>query len=49
MLFKLDPTLADFGKDPWWLVTAKVLVVFVVLVVLVLFSIWAERRVVARM
>jgi NADH-quinone oxidoreductase subunit H len=39
MIFKLDPTLSDFGFDPWWLVTAKVLAVFVVLVLLVLFSI----------
>jgi NADH:ubiquinone oxidoreductase subunit H len=35
--------------DPWWLVLAKVLVVFVFLVVMTLFSIWWERRVVARM
>lgn len=49
MLAKLDPTLNDFGLDPWWLVTIKVLGVFVILVLLVLFSIWAERRVVARM
>lgn len=49
MLSKLNPTLNDFGLDPWWLVTLKVLAVFVVLVLLVLFSIWAERRVVARM
>lgn len=49
MLSKLNPTLNDFGLDPWWLVTLKVLAVFVVLVLLVLFSIWAERRVVAKM
>lgn len=49
MLAKLDPTLNDFGLDPWWLVTLKVLGVFVILVLLVLFSIWAERRVVAKM
>src|SRR5262249_38766900 len=44
-----DPTLADFGKDPWWLILIKVVVVFVFLVVMTLFAIWYERRVVARM
>jgi NADH-quinone oxidoreductase subunit H len=44
-----NPTLADFGKDPWWLVLVKVLAVFVFLVVMTLFTIWYERRVVARM
>ena len=49
MFYSQDPTLNDFGLDPWWLIVLKVLAVFVVLVLLVLFSIWAERRVVARM
>jgi NADH-quinone oxidoreductase subunit H len=44
-----DPTLADFGHDPWWLVILKVVVIFVFLVVTVLLSIWAERRVIGRM
>lgn len=44
-----DPTLEDFGKDPWWIVLIKVLAVFVFLVVMTLFTIWYERRVVARM
>jgi NADH-quinone oxidoreductase subunit H len=44
-----DPTLQDFGRDPWWLVLIKVVVVFVFLVVMTLFAIWYERRVVARM
>jgi NADH-quinone oxidoreductase subunit H len=44
-----DPTLADFGKDTWWLVLLKVVAVFVFLVVMTLFAIWYERRVVARM
>ncbi|WP_020526076.1 NADH-quinone oxidoreductase subunit NuoH [Catelliglobosispora koreensis] len=43
------PTLADFGKDVWWIVLIKVLAVFVFLVVMTLFTIWYERRVVARM
>ena len=38
-----------FGHDPWWVVIIKVLLVFVVCVVLTLFNIWWERRVVARM
>ena len=38
-----------FGNDPWWLVLLKVLAIFVLLVVLTLFNIWFERRVVARM
>jgi len=44
-----DPELSDFGKDPWWLVLIKVVLIFVVLVLLTLFNIWWERRVVARM
>jgi NADH-quinone oxidoreductase subunit H len=40
---------AGFGHDPWWVVGLKVLLVFVFLVVLTLFNIWFERRVVARM
>jgi NADH-quinone oxidoreductase subunit H len=38
-----------FGQDPWWLVIVKVLALFLGVVVLVLLTIWAERRVVARM
>ena len=41
--------LSAFGKDPWWLVLIKAVLIFVVLVVLTLFNIWFERRVVARM
>jgi NADH-quinone oxidoreductase subunit H len=44
-----NPALTSFGRDPWWLVLGKVLVVFVFLVLITLFTIWAERRVVARM
>ncbi|MGI8899771.1 MAG: NADH-quinone oxidoreductase subunit H, partial [Nocardioides sp.] len=40
--------LTAFGKDPWWLVLVKAVLIFVVLVVLTLFNIWFERRVVAR-
>jgi NADH-quinone oxidoreductase subunit H len=41
--------LDQFGRDTWWLVLAKVVAVFVFLVVMTLFAIWYERRVVARM
>jgi NADH-quinone oxidoreductase subunit H len=41
--------LSAFGQDPWWLVLIKAVLVFLVLVLLTLFNIWFERRVVARM
>ncbi|NQU36345.1 MAG: NADH-quinone oxidoreductase subunit H, partial [Actinobacteria bacterium] len=44
-----EQTLAGFGLDPVWLVILKVIGVFVILVVIVLVTIWAERRVVGRM
>ncbi|WP_324278465.1 NADH-quinone oxidoreductase subunit NuoH [Blastococcus brunescens] len=44
-----QPTLEDFGQDVWWIVLIKVLGVFVILVLLTLFAIVFERKVVARM
>jgi NADH-quinone oxidoreductase subunit H len=44
-----QPTLADFGTDVWWIVLIKIVGVFVVLVLLTLFAIVFERKVVARM
>ncbi|MFD0967070.1 NADH-quinone oxidoreductase subunit NuoH [Plantactinospora endophytica] len=44
-----DPTLADFGKDPWWLVLIKIVGAFVFAVLATLLGVWFERRVVARM
>ena len=41
--------LSAFGKDTWWLVIIKAVLIFLVLVLLTLFNIWFERRVVARM
>ncbi len=41
--------LAAFGHDPVWLVIIKAVLIFLVLVLLTLFNIWFERRVVARM
>ncbi|NUR96008.1 MAG: NADH-quinone oxidoreductase subunit H, partial [Kribbellaceae bacterium] len=40
---------AGVGHDPWWVILIKVLFIFVFLVLLTLFNIWWERRVVARM
>jgi NADH-quinone oxidoreductase subunit H len=36
-------------RDVWWLIIAKTVIVFGFLMVMTLFMIWAERRVVARM
>ncbi|WP_460796612.1 NADH-quinone oxidoreductase subunit NuoH [Nocardioides pacificus] len=44
-----EEPLQQFGKDPWWLIITKVVLIFVVLLLLTLFNIWFERRVVARM
>ena len=49
MILAQDPTLADFGRDPWWLVLIKVVVAFIFGVVMTLLGVWFERRVVARM
>ncbi|MEQ4303753.1 NADH-quinone oxidoreductase subunit NuoH [Plantactinospora sp. B6F1] len=44
-----DPTLQDFGKDPWWLVLIKIVAAFAFAVLATLLGVWFERRVVARM
>jgi NADH-quinone oxidoreductase subunit H len=44
-----SPVIPGFGRDPWWLVLLKAVVIFAFLVVMTLFVIWAERRVVGRM
>ena len=44
-----DPTLASFYGQPWWMIVLKVVVVFVFLLLMALFLIWAERRVIGRM
>ena len=41
--------LSAFGQDAWWVILVKALLIFLVLVLLTLFNIWWERRVVARM
>jgi NADH-quinone oxidoreductase subunit H len=42
-------SLESFGNDPLWVILLKTLLIFLILVLLTLFNIWAERRVVARM
>jgi NADH-quinone oxidoreductase subunit H len=44
-----DDRLAAFGQDPVWLIIVKAVLIFLVLVLLTLFNIWLERRVVGRM
>ncbi|MCA0146015.1 NADH-quinone oxidoreductase subunit NuoH [Blastococcus sp. LR1] len=44
-----QPTLEDFGNDVWWIVLIKVVGIFGVLVLMTLFAIVFERKVVARM
>ncbi len=41
--------LSAFGHDPWWVIVIKVVLAFVILLLMTLFIIWLERRVVARM
>jgi NADH-quinone oxidoreductase subunit H len=47
--YVVDEGLQAFGQDKWWVIGLKVLLIFLVLVLLTLFNIWWERRVVARM
>ena len=44
-----ESTLSAFGHDPLWISIVKALLVFLVLVLLTLFNIWFERRLVGRM
>ena len=44
-----DPTLENFGTDPFWLVLLKAVVIFGFVVLMVLFAIVYERKVVAYM
>jgi NADH-quinone oxidoreductase subunit H len=41
--------LGLFGRDPWWLILLKAVVIFVFLLVTTLLQIWAERRILGRM
>ncbi|MEU4712299.1 NADH-quinone oxidoreductase subunit NuoH [Micromonospora purpureochromogenes] len=49
VLLAQDPTLADFGKDPWWLVLGKIVFAFVFGLLATLLGVWFERRVVGYM
>lgn len=49
MRYLADPTLADFGHDPVWLVIIKALALFVFLMLGVLFGVWFERKLISRM
>ncbi len=42
-------TAALLAGDPWWLMLIKAVIVFVLLLLLTLFAIWFERKVVGRM
>ena len=44
-----NPTLSSFGHDPWWLIVIKVIFVFLFPLLMTMFMIWFERRVVGRM
>src|SRR3954462_10463454 len=41
--------LGLFGRDPWWLVLLKTVVIFVFLMLTTIMMIWAERRIIGRM
>ncbi len=41
--------LSQFGLDAWWVIGLKAVLILVVLLLLTLFNIWFERRVVGRM
>ncbi|MGK2866773.1 MAG: NADH-quinone oxidoreductase subunit H, partial [Mycobacterium sp.] len=43
------PDLSSFGHDPWWLMLAKSLAIFVFLLLTVLVAILAERKILGRM
>jgi NADH-quinone oxidoreductase subunit H len=47
--FETPPDLTSFGHEIWWVIIIKVVVVFLILVLMTLFTIVAERIVVARM
>jgi NADH-quinone oxidoreductase subunit H len=48
-LLATEPTLADFNTLIWWMVLLKVAFVFVFALLVTMFMIWFERRVIGRM
>jgi NADH-quinone oxidoreductase subunit H len=41
--------LSAFGNDPWWIILIKAVAITLFLLLITIFNIWFERRVVARM
>ncbi|MDQ1695836.1 MAG: NADH-quinone oxidoreductase subunit, partial [Frankiaceae bacterium] len=41
--------LGLFGRDPWWLIILKTVVIFGFLMLTTIMMIWAERRIIGRM
>jgi NADH-quinone oxidoreductase subunit H len=48
-LLATEPTLADFNTLIWWMVLLKVAFVFIFLLLMTMFMIWFERRVIGYM
>ncbi|MFI6295061.1 NADH-quinone oxidoreductase subunit NuoH [Nonomuraea sp. NPDC050790] len=44
-----DPGLADFGRDPLWITIVKAVLLFLFLGLGVVFGVWFERKLIARM
>ncbi|MFG1947650.1 NADH-quinone oxidoreductase subunit NuoH [Nonomuraea sp. NPDC048826] len=44
-----DPTLADFGKDPLWIIIIKAVMLFAFIMVGILLGVWFERKLISRM
>jgi NADH-quinone oxidoreductase subunit H len=42
-------TVLSFYGQPWWMILLKVVVIFAFLMIMTLFAIWAERRIIGRM
>jgi NADH-quinone oxidoreductase subunit H len=49
VLAQVAPGAADFSNDTWWIVLLKAVAIIVFLLLSVLFAIWFERKVLARM
>src|ERR1700722_5549511 len=44
-----EPTLANFGLQPWWIVIIKSVAILLFLLLGKMLTIWAERRLIGRM
>src|SRR5437762_3937539 len=42
-------SVLSFYHQPWWMILLKVVVIFAFLMLMTLFAIWAERRLIGRM